>query len=66
MIPLFKVKQNLTKLLTVFNIGYLLHKNNDTITPLEVMDFVNKGKLTKTAKIKTYMILMPHIMVYEQ
>lgn len=66
MIPLFKVKQNLTKLLTVFNIGYLLHKNNDTITPLEVMDFVNKGKLTKTAKIKTYTILMPPIMVYEQ
>lgn len=65
MIPLFKVKQNLTKLLIVLNIGYLLHKNNDTITPLEVMDFVNKGKFTKTAKIKTYMILMPHIMVYE-
>ena len=49
----------------VLNIGYLLHENNDTITPLEVMDFVNKGKFTKTAKIKTYTILMSHIMVYE-
>ena len=62
---MFKVKQNLTKLLIVLNIGYLLQKKNDTITPLEVMDFVNKGKFTKTAKIKIYMILMPHIMVYE-